>query len=715
MMSLLESKRNEGTQKDFWNIFRKISPKTKKGMVQPSMKKFFDHFKNLSESSRAQDFPSLSSDSGPLDYEIVLEELEECCKKLRYGKANGYDDSCNEMLISLARTYPKVLLKLFNNILESSEVIPDWALGMIVPLHKDGPRLDPNNYRGITLISCLGKLFLSILNARLVIFAKEHRLLSPAQLGFVAENRCSDAHIIIYNLIRKKCHEQSSKIFSCFVDFKKAFDSVPRDLLLRKILNMGISGRFFNILRNIYTTDKACVKMGQTRSDFFGLNIGVRQGCILSPLLFNLFISDLAKKFDTMEEKVQLGSISVNSLFWADDLVLFSETKEGLDRLLNTLEEYCRENELMINTKKTKCMIFNKTGRLMSRPFFLNGVKLEMVRSYKYLGFVITPSGEITTGLRDLRDRALKGFMKMKNDLGISFNQDIYTTLSLIDFLIKPILLYCSDFWGALKLPRNNPIENLHMMMLKQLLGVQKQTTNIGVLIELGRSPLNLSATKFAVKNWERIRIGKGNSLLLGSYKDGESSWDMNIKQILESNGMQSFYNNEPDTEYPFLYKKVFQKLSEDFHRTSFETMRGERSKLRTYSLFKTTIGIEKYLTETRNTSDRIAVTKFRLSNHRLMIEVGRYEDTPREERCCPFCPHVVESESHFMFVCPTYSHLRTQYLRPITTSIPNYQFLPYDAKMQILLSDMEQGTVKYIANSTELREFLVSKPKRQV
>ena len=79
-----------------------------------------------------------------------------------YGKTNGYDDSCNEMLISLARTYPKVLLKLFNNILESSEVIPDWALGMIVPLHKDGPRLDPNNYRGITLISCLGKLFLSI-------------------------------------------------------------------------------------------------------------------------------------------------------------------------------------------------------------------------------------------------------------------------------------------------------------------------------------------------------------------------------------------------------------------------------------------------------------------------------------------------------------------------------------------------------------------------
>ena len=114
-----------------------------------------------------------------------------------------------------------------------------------MPLHKDGSRLDPANYRGITLISCLGKLFLSILNARLVMFAKEHRLLSPSQLGFVAGNRCSDAHIIIYNLIKRKCHEQNSKIFSCFVDFRKAFDSVPRDVLLRKILNMGITGKFF--------------------------------------------------------------------------------------------------------------------------------------------------------------------------------------------------------------------------------------------------------------------------------------------------------------------------------------------------------------------------------------------------------------------------------------------------------------------------------------
>ena len=193
--------------------------------------------------------------------------------------------------------------------------------------------------------------------------------------------------------------------------------------------------------------------------------------------------------------------------------------------MLKTLETYCKENEITINTKKTKCMIFNKGGRLMRRPFYLDGVQLENVRSYKYLGFLITPSGEINTGFKDLRDRALKAFMKIKNDMGISFNQNLGTTLSLIDALIKPILLYCGDFWGCLKLPRNNHIENMHMMICKHLLGVQKQTTNVGVLLELGRIPLHLYASKFAVKNWERIRMGIGNVISL------DEGWLHSIKQ----------------------------------------------------------------------------------------------------------------------------------------------------------------------------------------
>ena len=259
----------------------------------------------------------------------------------------------------------------------------------------------------------------------------------------------------------------------------------------------------------------------------------------------------------------------------------------------------------------------------MRRFFEINGTQLECARTYKYLGFLLSPSGTINDGLSDLRDRALKAFMKLKKDLGTSFDQDIMTTLTLIDTMIKPILLYNSDFWGCLKLPKNNPIENLHMMMCKQLLGVHKSTTNCGVLLELGRKPFAIYAIKQAVKNWERIRKNKANPLVIASYNDALENnllWLSRIKLTLEENGMLSFFQNSHADKPIFIYKKIFERLSDQFHQTSFAYINDENSKLRTYAIFKGEIGLENYLSVIKNTHRRKHVSKFRLSNHRLVI-----------------------------------------------------------------------------------------------
>ena len=192
------------------------------------------------------------------------------------------------------------------------------------------------------------------------------------------------------------------------------------------------------------------------------------------------------------------------------------------------------------------------------------------------------------------------------------------------------------------------------MMICKQLLGVQKQTTNYGVLLELGKIPLCTSATKFAIKNWERIRLGEGNPILLESYKCGETSWDTSIRTSLENNGMLNFYFDNYGKTYPFVHKKVFERLSDNFYQTAFGWINEDSSKLRTYATFKTEIGMEKYLVDVRNFSIRSHVTKFRLSNHRLAIETGRHTTpkTPKEQRFCQFCPGKVEDEYHFLFDC---------------------------------------------------------------
>ena len=137
------------------------------------------------------------------------------------------------------------------------------------------------------------------------------------------------------------------------------------------------------------------------------------------------------------------------------------------------------------------------------------------------------------------------------------------------------------------------------MRICKQILGVQRQTTNIGVLLELGRIPLKIYCIKQAVKNWERIKKGNANPVLLSSYNDAMKenlAWVNGLKNHLEKNGMLSLfincYANKPD----FIHKKLLQTLSDEFHQEAFASIKEERSKLRTYALIKTDIGLEKYL-----------------------------------------------------------------------------------------------------------------------
>ena len=142
----------------------------------------------------------------------------------------------------------------------------------------------------------------------------------------------------------------------------------------------------------------------------FSVTRGVKQGCILSPLLFNIFLADLPESLGQGDcRPVYIdGNKSLNSLLWADDLLILSETEQGLRNMLGNLVKYTKKNTIEVNMDKTKCMIFNKTGRLIGRNFWFGHNKLAMVAEYKYLGFLITPSLNLHTVFADLRDRDLR-------------------------------------------------------------------------------------------------------------------------------------------------------------------------------------------------------------------------------------------------------------------------------------------------------------------
>ena len=307
-----------------------------------------------------------------------------------------------------------------------------------------------------------------------------------------------------------------------------------------------------------------------------------------------------------------------------------------------------------------------------------------MVREYKYLGFLITPSLNLHTALTDLRDRGLRAYGALKTKLGDLFKKHILTTTHLFDSLVKPILLYASDFWGCLKLPRTNPVENLHIKFCKELLGVGKYTTNIGVLLELGRYPLLIYGKKNAAKNWERIaKKQNANPIILSSYHNSQQNgWASSIKGCFSSIGLLDAFLNTtpgpskaPNTLLLCREKYIFQQSALSEIRTM--------SKLHTYCFLKQDALSEKYLISVQNVSDRIALTRFRLSNHNLMIEKGRHQNITRiSDRTCPFCPGQVETEFHFLLKCSTFTNLREHLLTQVKARIigffypPNEEFL---------------------------------------
>ena len=150
-------------------------------------------------------------------------------------------------------------------------------------------------------------------------------------------------------------------------------------------------------------------------------------------------------------------------------------------------------------------MIFNKTGRFIRRSYRLNNSFIYTTETYKYLGFLFTPFGGISWGLKNLKDRALQAYYSLNRKMHQYFRRNVSTTIFLFNSLIKPILLYSSDFWGCLKMPQVNPLDKVQNKVYKDLLGVQRQTPNIGVMLELGEIPIMIHAKKHNIKNFVRI------------------------------------------------------------------------------------------------------------------------------------------------------------------------------------------------------------------
>ena len=437
----------------------------------------------------------------------------------------------------------------------------------------------------------------------------------------------------------------------------------------------------------MYRNDKSCIQIGDKRTEFFYVNNGVKQGCILSPILFNMFLSDLVNTFRHQKSApAKLNQSVIGSLFWADDIVILAESKEGLQNSLDELHKYCVVNKVKVNVEKTKCMIFNKGGKMLKgNSFYFNEQEIDIVRTFSYLGFLLTPSLSIKELLNDLYKRGLRAYFKLRNSLGDVFSNDIRLTLKLFDCLVKPVLLYGADFWGCLKPSFNetNPIEKLNIKLCKDLLRVKRRTSNVGCRCELGRQQLFITGFKTTIKNWLRLEFDARNPILRSTYEyiknsDLVSSWTSQLRDILNKHGLGNLWHTKDSnpSSRNRLSAIVHQRRIDCNNQKTLTTLQSQ-PKMRSYCLFKNAVDMEKYLSEIKDIKKRVAITKFRLSDHKLEIEIGRYHRPKRkpDERLCQVCD-ATEDEMHCLRSCKLNQDLRFRFFEEITRRYPSFQHM---------------------------------------
>ena len=341
----------------------------------------------------------------------------------------------------MAESFPHLLLKLLNKIFSEHIYPSSWCVNFLKPIFKKGEKDDTDNYRGLAIGSAFAKLFSQILLNRLTSFIDEKNLLSPNQGGFLKGKSTSDHIFLMQTIIEKVVKKGKRKLYVAFIDFQKAYDTVDRDLLLDRLKTLGINGLFLQNIAAMYEKTKYSIKLSEGYLTPIDSNLGLKQGCPLSPMLFNLYIDDTSEIFGDQCDPIEFQGEKLSHFLYADDLVIISNTENGLQNALNNLYSYSERKSMAISIKKSKTMIFNNSGRLIKKYFKVNGKLLEPVQTFCYLGFEVKASGTVKQAMNTLYDKANKAMRPLFQSIA-RFNLPVKTSIALFHASMHTLKLH---------------------------------------------------------------------------------------------------------------------------------------------------------------------------------------------------------------------------------------------------------------------------------
>ena len=337
------------------------------------------------------------TDSITLDSPFLLEEVRRMMTLLPNATAPGEDGVPNEFLKYGGDLLTTCIWRFFLACQRYQWTPNDWNSEIMKLLHKKGPRMNLDNYRGISLTNTIGKLFARLMNLRLLQEAESRGWLPETQAGFRWGRSTADNLFVLASLL-DDAKFRSKEIHMAFIDVRKAYDTVDRAKLWAVLKTLGVSDAFISLLKSLYRDNIRRIKWRGKLTPPFLATKGLRQGCPLSPVLFALFVAHIPADLDSRCNGIKVGNTKITNLFYADDIVLLERGRTGMSRSILRLTQSLKGCGLRLNFAKSLIVHVTPRGVISySWSMFTDDGKIEGTinegPTYKYLGILLGHRG----------------------------------------------------------------------------------------------------------------------------------------------------------------------------------------------------------------------------------------------------------------------------------------------------------------------------------
>lgn len=444
------------------------------------------------------------------------------------------------------------------------------------------------------------------------------------------------------------------------MDFKAAFDRVPRDLLIYKLQQKGISTRIVHFIRNVYTNTQSAVWTGSELSTYFDTCAGVKQGCILSPLLFALYLDDL---HDFLEGGLELDDTNIRLLMYADDIVMLAEDINVLQKMSEKLENYCKIWGMEVNLSKSEIMIFRKGGRIgRNERWTFGGLDVNVVNEYKYLGFWLTPKMSFSKHVSRRNDAAKLAINATWNNFTQKRGISLKAKWKMFLAVCRAIQGYGAPVWGNQYFAE---VDKLQRYFTKRVLKLPNNTPNYVLALETGQEEGHFYMYEQHLKYLAKTIFYYGNHrlphIISRQIIDKEIDWFQELKNKFLCYGLD--YRDMLTNGYMWRngQNSLIAAMKYSQRQEHLDAARNSQSRLYKH------VDLEKgqiYCTE-RYTQEQIGYIM------RARADVLPLNGNPymgRSSGLCSMCNlRETETLQHFMGRCPVLNHIRLRYFNKIS------------------------------------------------